>query len=176
MSFDDIDNNEVRSVFGLLGATKFQQLNIQQLNELANSLEGLCFQKKLEQLVSKQKESRNLHTPPKQSPRKSANFMITTQSSDRRNSSKKIVKESPVKSDKAEKTPRGSSSETVEPLAQPVQSPEKEKPDALMESFPNEQNILSYDEFVNIYTNTLNNDMVQDDLLLKCFSVFDHDE
>ena len=175
---------EIKCVFGLLDPANTREIHVQQVNNLVESLESFSPIRKRSKTVEKQEEvsvAKARAKPVKEVEKRNTNFVITSQKSyNKRNSIRKAPNELLTATEgndrSALKTSENTKPQEVEPVAQVLETQEKERVEFSLKAFPNKKKSMNYDEFSDLYLDVFTNNAIQEDLLLKCFSIFDYEK
>ena len=176
---------EIKCVFGLLDPANTKEIHIQQINNLVNSFDTTTEARRRSKTTAEKptEEVAAVKAKPKLLPaggeKRSSGFVISSQKQfGKRNSLKKNTNDSQIALlENPEKLQRGGESKstlaTTENNNEAADGADADYAEVALKSFPNKKKTMNYNEFTDLYENVFHNNSIQDDILLKCFSMFD---
>jgi len=172
---------EIKCVFGLLDPNNTKEIHVQQVNNLINSLENSSpVRRRSKTTVDKPEENNVLkikQRPIKEIEKKNNAFVISNQRAyPKRNSLKKPLLEATEGIEKNLKTQEPKVEQKLEHNGSLLNVPDPEQQEFSLKTFPNRKKSMNYDEFSGLYEDIFSTNSVQEDILLKCFSVFDSEK
>jgi len=173
---------EIKCVFGLLDPANTKEVHIQQINNLINSFDTTVEARRRSKtsLEKPTEEATAVKAKPKQlqvGDKRSSGFVISSQKQfGKRNSLKKSTHDSHITLlENPEKLHRGGESKSAIATENnnEANDADADYTEFALKSFPNKKKTMNYNEFTDVYENVFHNNSIQDDILLKCFSMFD---
>jgi len=172
---------EIKCVFGLLDPANTREVHIQQINNLINSFDATLEARRRSKTVEKPTEEVSAIKPKprpiKEGEKRTSGFVISSQKQfGKRNSLKKGTNDSQLALiENAEKLQRAGESKAALATENNNEGAEADADYAefSLKSFPNKKKTMNYNEFTDLYENVFHNNSIQDEILLKCFSMFD---
>jgi len=173
---------EIKCVFGLLDPANTKEVHIQQINNLINSFDTTVEARRRSKtaLEKPTEETTAVKAKPKllqAGDKRSSGFVISSQKQfGKRNSLKKSTNDSHLTLlENPEKLLRGGESKSAMAAENnnEANDADADYTEFALKSFPNKKKTMNYNEFTDVYENVFHNNSIQDDILLKCFSMFD---
>lgn len=188
---------EADSLFQLLAPVGSPELNVRDVSNLFQKLDSLGTPKPLENEEKEEKAEeadkaektekieRVIEVQPvvfQRPPAKRRSFITATSTPLRERVLKKVTPEefrarkmvpAPVYAQTMQNIEKSSESRTATPKRQ-IRTPPS--PSFELEYFPNKKKSIGLDEFSDLCNDALVNQPIQDDILMKCFSVFDYNK
>jgi len=172
---------EIKCVFGLLDPSNTREIHVQHINNLVHSLEKLSPTKNRSKTVEKVEETsiaKSKLKPVKEVEKRNSTFMITAQKTfPKRNSLKKAVNESSLNPESSDKQTKGlESKHAQDETPREGELLDKDKQEFNLKVFPNKKKNMDYHEFSDLYLDIFDNNTIKEDVLLRCFTLFDQEK
>lgn len=172
---------EIKCVFGLLDPANTREVHVHHINNLVNSLEKLSPTKNRSKTVEKVEEASIAKTklkPVKEVEKRNSTFVITAQKPfPKRNSLKKAINDPNLLNENNDKLTKGLDTKQVQDdTPRESDNTDKEKPEFSLKMFPNKKRSMDYDEFSDLYHDIFANNTIKEDILLRCFTLFDQEK
>ena len=174
---------EIKYVFGLLDLTNTQEIHVQQVNEIVQSLENLSPDRKRSKTMGapiENNDSMKSKKPVKEFDKRISTLNVpgNPQKVMQNRGIKKSLNETINYNETNERNQKSQGVKHVqsnEKETNLLEVPEKEKTEQL-KHFPNRKKTMNNEEFSELYQEIFHNEPINEEVLLKCFSIFDYEK
>lgn len=176
---------EIKYVFGLLDPTNTHEIHIQEVNQIVQALENLSPDRKRSKTIGAPVDSNDL-LKIKKAVKESEKRVITLnvpnniqRTIQSRNMKKSFNDTSNLNelSEKGQKLKEMKHVHSHDKAMDLLEVPDKEKTESQqLKYFPNKKKTMNNEEFSELYQDVFHNETIKEDVLLKCFSIFDYEK
>jgi len=176
---------EIKYVFGLLDPTNTREIHVQEINQIVQALENLSPDRKRSNTMGApiENDSVPIKKPVKEADKKTSLYSVNSFQKPiiATRGIRKAINEGLNNNNNNENHEKNKVQEIKQVQSHGkamdlLEAPEKEKSEFQLKQFPNRKKTMNSEEFSELYQDVFHNNAIKEDVLLKCFSIFDYEK